>query len=378
MTESGLAWRPDWAQVVARHKAWFAGERRFLTTIIPQSWDSYRWDLSIDVKTPRPLESIDFFDDGQLDEHLAFRLAQFEAYWQTRAGWELDDDFLPVFEPRLGWAECVAAMVAGAEVHAYAQTSAMKPIIDSYETFDWERIAYDPASPWGQAVTRANLWAVERGRGRFLVQSRALDSNPSDFARACRGSDFYLDLALQPHHVHRLLERCTQAAIDLIEDQWQVIGGDVLGGHAAAWNGGYWTPGRVLGHVGDNVVDLVSARMIEELLAPHVRRFLAHFGGGVYGRDVTTNRAWPLLRGLGNVLAFKPRNVGDVRVTAGDIRLIAAATGGLPLVLEPFSLEEFRAFLPAVTETGIRAFFVVHCRDREEGRRVLADMRGLE
>lgn len=372
-----LVWRPDWLQVLARHRAWFEGRRDYLVTVIPPNWDSYSWDLSIAVKTARPLETIDFFDDGQLDEHLTYRLAQYETYWQTKADWGIDDDFLPVFEPRLGWAECVAAMVDGAKVTFYGQTSAMKPVIEDYETFDWDRIRYDPQSPWGEVVSKANRWAVEHGQGRFLVQSRALDSNPSDFARACRGSEFYLDLALRPDSVHRLMGRCTQATIDLIEDQWRVIGGQTQSGYATGWNGGYWTPGKVLGHTGDNVVDLISGRMIEEFVVPHVRRFLSHFGGGVYGRDVTTRHIWPLLSKLGNLLAFKPRNVGTVRVTDQDIRAIAELTEGMPLVLEPFSLDEFYAFRQAVLDVGIKAFFVVHCQDRDEAAVIVDEVRRL-
>lgn len=377
ITENGLAWRPDWAHVVARHREWFEGERKYLITTIPQIWDSFSWDLSIDVKTSRPLETFDFFDDSQLDEHLSFRLAQYEAYWELKAGWSLDDDFLPVFEPRLGWAECVAAMVEGAEVDFYAQTSAMRPVIEAYETFDWDRIRYYRESPWGTVLTKANKWAADRGRGCFLVQSRALDTNPSDCARACRGDGFFLDLSFQPEGVHRLMEHCTQAAIDLIEDQWQVIGGGILGGYATGWHGGYWTPGRVLGHVGDNLVDLISPTMIEEFVAPSVRRFLGHFGGGVYGRDVTTRHIWPLLRSLGNVLAFKPRNMGSIRVTPQDIHTIAELTEGLPLILEPFSVDEFHQFRNAVIETEIPAFFVIHCQDYNEAAAAVDEVRRL-
>lgn len=377
ITETALVWRPDLLQVVERHRAWFAGERKYLATIIPPNWDSFNWDLSIDVKTHRPLETFDFFNDAQLEEHLAFRLAQFETFWQTKADWGLDDDFLPVFEPRIGWAEGVAATVEGAEVNFYAQTSAMKPVIDDYDTFDWNRIRYDPDSPWGKVLTKSNRWSAEKGRGRFLVQPRPLDANPSDFAKACRGSEFFLDFALQPDGLHRLMERCTEAVIEMMEDQWRVIGGDLLGGHATTWHGGYWTPGNLLGHVGDNVVDLISEKQYEQCLVPHVQRVLAHFGGGVFARDVVTKQVWRQLRKLHNIVAFKPRNVGATRVTAKDIHAIAGATERMPLFLEPFSIEEFDAFRQAVVESGIRAFFVVHCQNRDEGERVLETVRQM-
>lgn len=377
-SDTELSWRPDLETVVERHRAWYEGKRRHLVTVIPHSWDSFNWDLSIDVETSRPLETIDFFDDSQLEEHLSFRLAQFETFWQTKAEWGLDDDFIPVFEPRIGWAEHAAATVTGAEVDFYSQTSAMQPVIENYDTFNWDRIRYDAGSPWGQILTKANRWAARQGRGHFLVQPRALDANPSDFAKACRGNDFFLDLSLQPEHIHRLMQRCTQAVIKLIEDQRRVVGGEILGGYATTWHGGYWTPGSVLGHVGDNVSDLISSPMVEEFLAPYLRTFLEHFGGGVFARDVTTKQIWGILRDFGNVLAFKPRNIGRVRLNARDISAIAEATDHLPLFVEPFSWEEFCAFRQEVVQCDVKAFFVVHCQDRVQGARVVDEVRRLE
>jgi len=99
-----LLWRSDFQHVIERQRAWFSGQRKYLVTIIPDSWNSFNWDLSIDVPTPRPLETFDLADEAQLDEHLGYRLAQFESYWRVKQDWALDDDYLPVFEPRIGWA----------------------------------------------------------------------------------------------------------------------------------------------------------------------------------------------------------------------------------------------------------------------------------
>ena len=370
-----LLWRSDFQHVIERQRAWFSGQRKYLVTIIPDSWNSFNCDLSIDVPTPRPLETFDLADEAQLDEHLGYRLAQFESYWRVKQDWALDDDYLPVFEPRIGWAESVAALVEGANVRHYAQTSAMDPVIENYSTFDWNRIRFDPAGLGNRFLSQVNAWAAARGQGRFLVQPRGETLSACDLAKACRGNDFYLDLAQDPDHVHQLMEKCLQAVIAMIEYQRDIVGGAALGGWVCDWHGGYWTPGQVLGHVGENVLDLISGAMYDEFILPYTRRFLGHFGGGVYARDVSSHQIWPLLRKLGHVLAFKPRNMGNVRVTADRLRVIAHKTEGIPLYVEAFTLAEFAEFRQAVTENGVHAFFVVHCRTREEAARVLDQVR---
>jgi hypothetical protein len=376
-TIPNLLWRSDFQHVLDRQRAWFAGQRKYLVTVIPDSWNSFNWDLSIDVPAPRPLETFDFSDESQLDEHLSYRLAQFEGYWRVKQEWGLDDDYLPVFEPRIGWAESVAAMVDGANLRYYAQTSAIDPVIEDYETFDWNRIRFDPAVPGSRLLHQANTWAATRGRRRFLVHPRGETISACDLAKACRGNNLFLDLVQDPDNVHQLMERCLQAVIALIEYEREVVGGTTLGGFVNSWHGGYWTPGTVLGHLGENVADLISGAMYDQFILPYTRRFVGHFGGGVYARDVTTHQIWPLLRKLGNVLAFKPRNMGNVRVNAERLRVIAEKTEGIPLFVEAFTPTEFAEFRQAVSETGIHAFFVVHCRTREEAARLLEQVRQM-
>ena len=374
-TISSLLWRPDFQRVIDRQRAWFAGQRKYLVTVIPDSWNSFDWDLSIDVSTPRPLETFNFSDDAQLDEHLSYRLAQFEGYWRVKQEWALDDDYLPVFEPRIGWAESVAALVEGAKLRHYAQTSAIDPVIENYETFDWNRIRFDPAGPGNRFLSRVNAWAATRGQGRFLVHPRGETVSACDLAKACRGNDLFLDFAQDPDNVHRLIDKCLQAVIALIEHQREVVGGAALGGFANGWHGGYWSPGTVLGHIGENVADLISGAMYDQFILPYTQRFVEHFGGGVYARDVTTHQLWPRLRKMGNILAFKPRNMCNVRVNADHLRVIAEKTDGIPLFVETFTPTEFAEFRQAVIDTGVHAFFIVHSRTREEAARLLDQVR---
>jgi hypothetical protein len=366
-----LSYRPDLEAVVARQRDWFAGARPYLITLIPDFWNGFNWDLSIDVQTRRPIEEYDFTNDEQLYDFLDFRLQKFQTYWDAKLGWGLDDDYIPVFEPRLGWGEVVAPFVRDARVVFYAQTSALEPVIDDYLTLDWSCIGFHPENPGTQILTKMNTWSQERARGRFLVQPRALDTNPSDIAKALRGGDFFTDFISNPDDVHRLMKLATQCAIDLIEYQRLVIGGPTLGGYGTTWHGGYWTPGTVIGHEGDNVSDLISGSMFEKFILPYLQQFVEHFGGTVFARDVTTRQLWSRLRKLGNVLAFKPRNMGSTQVQVKDILAIAQQTERLPLFLQVFSLDELKDFLAATQKAQIRAFFVFQCPDREQGQRAL-------
>jgi len=272
----------------------------------------------------------------------------------------------------------VAPFVRDAVVQYYAQTSQIEPVILDYDSFDWSRIGFRPDHPGAQLFEKMNTWSCERGRGRFLIQPRGLDTNPSDTAKALRGNSLFTDFVEHPAELHHLLEIATQCSIDSIEHQRQVIGGSTSGGYGTTWHGGYWTPDNVIGHLGDNVSDLVSGRMFEQFLLPYLQKFTSHFGGCIFARDITSKQVWRYLRMLGNILAFKPRNMGNTCVIAEDIYKIVDHTEGLPLFLQVFSFEEFEGFRRVVAETGVSAFFVFQCPTREEGERALDMVRGME
>ena len=141
------------------------------------------------------------------------------------------------------------------------------------------------------------------------------------------------------------------------------------------WNGGFWTPGTALGHVGDNVSDLVSGAMFQSALLPHLREMVGHFGGCVFARDVSTKQVWPFLRELGNVLVFQPRDMGARKVTPKDVRDIASATANLRLGLQSSSYEDFVTQQVVARELGIQVHFTFHCGSRDEAARAVDDAR---
>lgn len=378
MANAELEYRPGCKSVIERTREWFKPEGKIhnLVTIIPGSWNSFNWDLSIDVPTPKSLEEYDYSDDVQLREHLDFRLKQFETYWEKKLEWTIDDDMMPVFEPKIGWAEGPAALV-DAEVTYYAQTSNLKPVIESYDSFDWNRIGLRQESPGAELLAKINKYAVEKAAGKFLVMPRGETVNPSDLAKACRGNELFTDFVNSPDNVHELMKRCLSATIDLIE-YVRGTAGESMDGHGVSWNGGYWVPGTMLGHVGDNVSDLISPKMYMEFIFPYIKQFGEHFGGIIFGRDVSSSHLWPILPQYGVIRAFKPRNMGSVPVTPEDIRKIAAVTEGLPLFVEVHNFDDLPFFKKAVTETNIKSFFIIHCSSREQAQDAVHQIRDME
>ena len=88
----------------------------------------------------------------------------------------------------------------------------------------------------------------------------------------------------------------------------------------------------------------------------------------MYARDVTTHQLWPRLRKMGNIMAFKPRNMCNVRVNADHLRVIAEKTEGIPLFVETFTPTEFAEFRQAVIDTGSTPFS--YCTPERAKRRL--------
>lgn len=374
-----LEYRPNAEQVISRQREWFNmnNSRKYLVSIIPHPWNVFNWDLSIDVRTRRPLQEYDFHSEEDLIDYLDFRMGQITEHWERKLSWDLDDDMLPVFEPRLGWAEGPATCI-DTDVVYYSQTSNLKPVIEDYNTFDWNRIHFNPESEAAQILQRMNKYSLEQGKGRFLVQPRGETVNPSDLAKACRGDALFTDFVDYPDEVKRLLDVCLRSVIDLIE--WVRMGvGQTCGGTVSAWLGGHWVPDRILGHVGDNVSDLISADTYMEFIQPITAAFAEHFGGMIFGRDITSRQIWEILPKIGNVKAFQPRPMGSVDVTSADIVEIVKKTDRIPLFLIANGFNAFKEYASTVKEQeGLKVFFVVHCMSRDEGQRVLDIVRRME
>ncbi len=372
-----LEYQPRIQEVIDRYRRWWdaADPLKHLVITVPSSWNHYEWSLGINVRSPRPMSEYDFHRDEDSFEFIDYRLGLIEEYWREKLRWNVDDDMIPCTKVFLGWAESACA-IAGTEPHYGVQTSYMAPLVDDYERFDYDRLVFRGDSPWMGILERSTRYLMDKSHGRFLVEARIDNITPSDYAHACRGPQLLTDFIDYPEGVHRLMDVCTREVMRYIEHSYQIVG-DFEGGLPCTWEGGFWVPGKVIAHTGDNVSDLVSGNTFQEFLAPYHGRLAEHFGGSVFGRDASSEQLWSQIPRIKGIRAYKPRNMGNYRIDEHVLRRLMEATQPLPLFVEVFSLDEFERFRAVCAEFAGKVTFIVQCQNAEAARRVIDTVRQM-
>lgn len=373
---SELTYQPNINEVIKRYRNWFnpEGKTRYLVNIIPEFWNSFNWDLSIDVPSPKPLEDYNFENDAEIYEYLDYRLSLIQKYWEKKLEWSIKDDMIPTIKPKLGWAE-IAGAISGGHITYYSQTSNLDQIIHNYESFDFESIKFSKQTTWSQILIKGTKHLLEKAKGKFIVQPR-MNLNPSDLARAYRGKDLFTDFYDNPEYVHKLLQKCTEAIIKYNEYMVGLVG-QFKDGLPCTWNGGYWVPGKMIPHMGDNVSDLVSPDTFREFILPYINQVTEYFGGCIFGRDASSEQLWSEIKKIEKIKAFKPRNMGNYIIDEKVLERIIKKTEGIPLFLEARNRNEFLKFKHVVSKNGVKVFFTVHCRGQEEAKEVVDVVRGM-
>ena len=371
-------YQPEIDKVIERYRSWFdpSGKVKYLINIIPSFWDSYSWDLRINVKSPKPLGEYDFRNFDQLCGYIDYELSLVQKYWELKLKWDVKDDMVPSEKVKLGWAESAAA-IAGVEPIYEAQSSYIKPIIKNYEKFDFDSIRFNEQSDWAQVLIKGTKYLMEKAKGKFLVEARIDNVNPGDLAYAYRGSLLLTDFYDNSEYVHKLLKKCTEETIKFIEYFYNVVG-QFQGGFPCTWNGGYWVPRNIIAHTGDNVSDLVSPNIFLTFLLPYISQLSGYFGGCVFARDASSEHLWPQIPKIKKIKAFKPRNRGSYIINGEILDKIIEKTQGLPLILESRNKEEFIDFKNIVKKNNVKAFFIVHCKDSFEAKQVVDIVRNME
>jgi len=162
-----LEYQPRIEEVIDRYRRWWdpADPLKHLVITVPESWNHYEWSLGINVQSPRPMSEYDFHRDQESFEFVDYRLGLIEEYWREKLRWDLEDDMVPSTKVFFGWAESACA-IAGTEPHYGSQTSYMTPLVDDYETFDYDRLVFRGDSAWMGILERSTRYLMDRARGR--------------------------------------------------------------------------------------------------------------------------------------------------------------------------------------------------------------------
>jgi len=375
-----LYYRKNIENISDRYKEWFKqdGEIKYLVNVIPAEWNSYHYDLYIDPKTPKLLSEYNFDNRKELFEYLDFTVSDIKKYWDVKLDWNLDDDMIPTHTVKLGYAEQAAAIAGVDPVYSdIGQTSYLEPIIKSYNDFDPGAINFSKRSKWSLILKDGIEFLLKKAEGNFFVEARLDASNPSDLAFQFRGSDIYLDFYDNPEEVNKLLEVSCNEGIKFIE-YFRTLMPKINGGYPLTWHGGSWTPDEVYAHNGDNVADQVSGDIFEKFLLQYHNRISGHFGGCVFGREARSKHLWDKIPMIEKIKAWAPRSMENIYELTGEVlENIAKVTEDLPFLLESKNMNRFNQYVDIVKKNGIKAFFIAHCRDREEAREVLKIVRKL-
>ncbi|MHB1335987.1 MAG: uroporphyrinogen decarboxylase/cobalamine-independent methonine synthase family protein [Candidatus Humimicrobiaceae bacterium] len=378
-----LFYRPDIDDVIERYRDWFNpnGETRYLVIIVPQEWDTDYYDLymAIDPKNPKFLSEYNFKDNNELHEYLDYSSSVIsQKYWDIKLRWNIDDDMMPVFRFRVGYADQAAAIAGVDPIYSNrGQTSYLEPIIKSYDKFNFEKLEFSEKSDWSMVLKEGLEYSLKKAKEKFLVSVPLDCSNPSDLAFQFRGKNIFLDFYDDPENTHKLLKRSAEESIKFVE-YFRTIVPSIGDGYPLAWHGGVWTPDKVFSHNGDNVADQVSKSIFSDFLLPYHNKVSKHFGGCIFGREAKSEHLWSEIPKIEAIKAFAPRSMkGRYEIDGEVLKKITEKTGNLPLILESYNFDRFMQYKNIVQERGIKTIFTANCKNIGEAKEILKIVRNM-
>ena len=202
------SWKPDAAEALERVDAWWncgVLDRPTVQVTAPRP-----------NRRPAPVKTFTTLEDRWLDVEHVVRTAYANIEGTYYAG-----EILPAFMPNLG--PEIAAASLGAPLCFGESTSWSEPVIDNLDQIPDLRV--DPNNCYVKAILDLTRFALELGRGKFLVEITDLHPG-ADLAVALRDpQQLCLDLADSPEQVHVLMDRPRPVFYDLYELQDLIITG---------------------------------------------------------------------------------------------------------------------------------------------------------
>lgn len=301
--------------------------------------------------------------DRQLEEWLDYKLAANRAEWQSKDG--LDDDTVPCTYPHFGIGEHSAWL--GMEMRLQESTCLPVPLLK--ELSDVDKLTLREGTPWYTYVKKGYDYLRSRKDGTFLLASRG-GFTPMDLANALRGDELFLDFALDPQGVHKLMEFCTRAEVWWYSRilQWA---DEVEGGHIMMYTSSWMGP-RALGHISNDAALLCGPAIYDEFAFPYERILCEGFNFVLYHVHNQKLHFAPRAAQLPNMGLFEITNDPNVPTALTDLPRVLAAAPKVNLLLRGTS-NEVRAHLHELKERNV--FFDINCADRKDADDIIAFVR---
>ena len=187
---------------------------------------------------------------------------------------DLDNDCIPAANINIGYG-IHNAYFTGQEVIMGKETSWTKPFLDSWDKL--EQLRLNRELYWYKKIIEGYKHLHDLEDGSFTI-SNFSNAGPADMANAVRGDDLFYDLYDNPEKVHALMEKCTEAIIQLESDIDVLIEpvlAESLSGQVTA---NMWIPGKAP-YLSEDFNDLCSAEQFMQFGYAHTQKVINFFGG---------------------------------------------------------------------------------------------------
>jgi hypothetical protein len=211
---------------------------------------------------------------------------------------DLDSDYVPATDINIGYG-LQSAFFTGQKVKMGKETSWTTPFLDSWDKLGELRLDRDRY--WYRKILEGYGHLNDLCSGNFALSSFP-HAGPADLANAVRGDELFYDLYDYPEKVHALMEKCTEAVLQLENDIDALItpvsvesgaGQDVRGQVTA----NTWIPGRAL-YLSEDFNDLCSKEQYAEFGRVYTQKVINYLGGAFIHHHSKGRHIHPLVAKL--------------------------------------------------------------------------------
>ena len=307
--------------------------------------------------------------DREYREFIEYNIRHLEYFYRYTE--DLDNDCIPAANVNIGYG-IHSAYFSGQEVIMGKETSWTKPFLDSWEKLDNLRL--DRNLYWYRKIIEGYTYIQDFCDGNFAI-SNFSNAGPADMANAIRGDALFYDLYDEPEKVHALMQKCTEAIIQLesdIDGLIEPVSGGFGSGQVTA---NVWISGKAP-YLSEDFNDLCSMEHFLKFGYTYTQKVLDHFGGAFIHHHSKGRHIHNTLAKLNNLKLLEiswdpncPRPIDNlpvileehghlpllVRCTADDVyeKINDIKNGRVILQLEIKSLDEGREVMKFIRKNSV-------------------------